>query len=296
MGIYYISRFLAEKHSLDFVNDPRLAEVDLKVPNFDAEELDAQAIDQILSDQKILHGSQPSESENATDFRGDIEWGYSGANGPGVWHQLSAAYDGCQGRDQSPVDLPTASQPDPGMQPLTFLFKNLPGELFANKPVLTFKPVQGHSAILFDETYYLKHVEFHIPSEHHIDGLNLDMEVQFYHRNVAGQWAVVAVLARESRRMHEELKKIIAKIPKRKDQPSDLSEMDLAQFLPAERHYLHYQGSFTSPPCTAGVRWLVMTTPIVVSDAQIDALSKIMGFSARPLQPLDGRTVDKSWR
>ena len=48
----------------------------------------------------------------------------------------------------------------------------------------------------------------------------------------------------------------------------------------------------TTPPCSEGVRWLVMKQPVQVSQAQIDAFKAAMHHpNNRPVQPLHGRLV-----
>ena len=41
--------------------------------------------------------------------------------------------------------------------------------------------------------------------------------------------------------------------------------INAADLLPAEQTTYRYSGSLTTPPCTEGVRWLVMTMPVELS-------------------------------
>jgi carbonic anhydrase len=50
-----------------------------------------------------------------------------------------------------------------------------------------------------------------------------------------------------------------------------------------------YTGSLTTPPCTEGVKWSVMVNPIEMSQAQLDAFTKIIENNNRPVQSLNGR-------
>ena len=54
-----------------------------------------------------------------------------------------------------------------------------------------------------------------------------------------------------------------------------------------------YPGSLTAPPCTEGVRWLVMSEIQEAAREQIDRISALTGSQAnnRPVQPLGARTV-----
>jgi carbonic anhydrase len=61
--------------------------------------------------------------------------------------------------------------------------------------------------------------------------------------------------------------------------------------LPKARAAYRYDGSLTTPPCSEGVKWLVMTTPVQLSAAQIAAFTSIVEPNNRPVQPLNGRVV-----
>ena len=59
-----------------------------------------------------------------------------------------------------------------------------------------------------------------------------------------------------------------------------------------DKTYYRYNGSLTTPPCTEGVIWIVMKSPMTASKSQITAFKKVMRHdNNRPLQPLNGRIV-----
>jgi carbonic anhydrase len=53
-------------------------------------------------------------------------------------------------------------------------------------------------------------------------------------------------------------------------------------------------GSQTAPPCSEGVTWFVLKTPIDASAEQINAFAKLYPHDARPPQPLNGRIVKET--
>ena len=71
-------------------------------------------------------------------------------------------------------------------------------------------------------------------------------------------------------------------------------EVNPAGLLPRDMAYYSYMGSLTAPPCTEGVSWFVLKTPVVVSAEQIAAFAKLYPHDVRPIQPLNGRLVWES--
>jgi len=67
--------------------------------------------------------------------------------------------------------------------------------------------------------------------------------------------------------------------------------VDIAALLPNTGRYYHYKGSLTTPPCSEGVRWFVLQTPISVSAEQIAKFQQAVTPNARPLQPTNKRLV-----
>jgi carbonic anhydrase len=70
--------------------------------------------------------------------------------------------------------------------------------------------------------------------------------------------------------------------------------LDLAQLLPADRGYYTYMGSLTAPPCSEGVLWMVMKTPVAVTDSQVAIFSRLYPMNSRPLQSAAGRMIKES--
>jgi carbonic anhydrase len=80
----------------------------------------------------------------------------------------------------------------------------------------------------------------------------------------------------------------------------DGMSINASDLLPEDMSYFAYAGSLTTPPCTEGVRWFVMQTPVTVSASVIQRLhmlaSEFPGYNGypnnnRPVTPLNGRTV-----
>jgi carbonic anhydrase len=74
------------------------------------------------------------------------------------------------------------------------------------------------------------------------------------------------------------LDKLWVGLPGKEGSLQDLSpEIAAADLLPGDRDYYRYEGSLTTPPCSEGVRWLVLKQTVPVSAEQIDRLTKALG-------------------
>ena len=64
-----------------------------------------------------------------------------------------------------------------------------------------------------------------------------------------------------------------------------------ARILPRNRSLFRYFGSLTTPPCSEGVNWLVLKTPVEASPEQIGKFAQAFPGNARPLQELHRRFI-----
>jgi carbonic anhydrase len=67
--------------------------------------------------------------------------------------------------------------------------------------------------------------------------------------------------------------------------------LQLTELLPTQRGYYTFDGSLTTPPCTEHVRWFVLKSPVQASARQVQQFATRYSHNARPIQPLNDRTV-----
>lgn len=66
------------------------------------------------------------------------------------------------------------------------------------------------------------------------------------------------------------------------------------KLLPSEMNYYRFNGSLTTPPCSEGVRRLVIKKAAQVSKEQVEELYKVMHHNNnRPVQAVNARSVLK---
>ena len=97
------------------------------------------------------------------------------------------------------------------------------------------------------------------------------------HQNAQGELAVVGVLL-EAGAQNSAYVPVFAHLPAQESQPASVAgtSVDANAMLPAQRSYWRYDGSLTTPPCTEQVTWLVLDTPVAISDAEIAAFTTIV--------------------
>lgn len=218
-------------------------------------------------------------------------WDYRGPHGTAHWADIDPAYESCaRGHAQSPIDIRNAKAAQ--LAPLEFSYGPVAPEIVNNGHTIQVNVPKGQSLRVGGHAYELVQFHFHTPSEERVEGKPSAMVAHFVHRDAEGKLAVVAVLIQPGKG-NTGFDTVLAHLPQRAGQTVSVDglELDLAALLPARRRYWEFEGSLTTPPCSEGVRWMVLTQPVTVSPEAIRNLRRLYPANARPVQPLNGRVV-----
>ena len=220
-------------------------------------------------------------------------WGYDGDRGPARWSSLDKAFAACaEGNEQSPIDLAGAAAGD--YPAVKFHYGPRMSTVVNNGHTIQVNVDRGSGIVLDDIRYELVQFHFHHGSEHTVGGVRLPMEMHLVHRSDRGALAVVGVLLEEGA-ANATLAPIWERFPRQANWAVALPEaVDAAALLPGPRMAWRYRGSLTTPPCTEGVSWIVMTEPVPLSAAQVAAFGAIFPRNFRPVQPLNRRTLGRN--
>ncbi|HEV2840366.1 MAG TPA: carbonic anhydrase family protein [Chthoniobacterales bacterium] len=227
-------------------------------------------------------------------------WSYEGKHGPEKWGSLDPAYAVCdKGKEQSPIDIAKAGAGTANPWTINYRPTSLKivhhehvVDIVDNGHTIQVNVDEGSTLTTSRHTYQLKQFHFHSPSEHTVDGKSFPLEVHFVHQSADGNFAVVGALFAEGP-SNENLAKLIANFPKAKGDTVRLPEvkLDLRLHLPANTAAYTYMGSFTTPPCTENVEWLVFRESILASREQLRAFAARLSPNNRPVQPVNGRPI-----
>ena len=217
-------------------------------------------------------------------------WGYSGDKGPKHWAELSPQYSACSGKNQAPINLTEFIEAD--LEPLEFAYRAGGDEISNNGHTVQVSYEAGNTIGVDGQTFHLVQFHFHAPSENHVNGESFPMEAHLVHADKDGNLAVVAVLFTQGK-ANAALAEAWAKMPQHAgDNHTFSSPIDASDLLPATRDYYRFNGSLTTPPCTEGVRWLVMKHPVSASKEQIEKFARTIHHpNNRPIQATNARVV-----
>ncbi len=220
-------------------------------------------------------------------------WGYTGDTGPAHWGDLAPEFSLCkQGRRQSPINITGAVAAS--LPAIKFSYQPVALDVVNNGHTIKVSYAPGSHITVAGKQYELLQFHFHSPSEHEIDGKPADMVAHLVHKAADGQLGVIGVLMKKGA-SNPLMEKILAHLPAHEGEHEKAAiRINVADLLPGKHGYYHYSGSLTTPPCSEGVNWMVLKTPVEVSAAQVQAFTDIFRHSTRPVQPLNGRRLEVS--
>ncbi len=218
---------------------------------------------------------------------GEVHWSYEGQTGPDRWSEVSAEFAACEaGKEQSPIDL-NESAFDVGIEDPELHWAPSELTIIDNGHTVQANVAPGNTTMIDGVELDLIQFHFHRPSEHTMGTKAFPMELHFVHKNAEGSLAVIGVLLQigEPNPSYDTLWS---------HQPgvgaeAKVENFDLSSLLPTSLRRYTYSGSLTTPPCSEGVNWNVLSTPATLSQAQANAFA--YQGNARPVQGLGDRVV-----
>lgn len=230
-----------------------------------------------------------------------VDWSYHGATGPEHWEDIGACPAGLT--SQSPIDIVTEDlddDDDDGLTELEFDYNDdATLSVFNNSHTVQANVPVGSTLTIGGKMFDLLQFHYHTESEHAVNGELLPVEMHFVHAAADGELAVVGVFY-EAGDENDEVEKLLPlpEVESAGDPAVTRAGVDLNELLPSNQTTVRYSGSLTTPPCSEGVRWNVMTNIMTMSADQLHEYEEVFSDpdefphgNRRPVQPLNGRTV-----
>ena len=279
-------------------------------PHLDKPPLKAEAHMDEMSPEEVVEAveeimEEAESEEHAEEARMDVSealapeaghpqqahWDYVGAGGAQYWGGLDESYEACaSGMHQSPINIEEYMR-DEALGDITLSYQPAPLTVVNNGHTVQVNYTEGSTVQVGDETFELLQFHFHTPSEHYLDGTPYPMEAHFVHKNEAGELGVFGVMMKLGAE-NPVIQSIWENIPAPGEQTaSETVAVNAASLFPADLGYYTYEGSLTTPPCSEGVYWHVLKTPVEISQEQLVAFQSLFPVNARPVQPLHERVV-----
>lgn len=217
-------------------------------------------------------------------------WGYTGLSGPDHWGSMGENSVCDTGFNQSPVDIRNTVVAE--LQPLIINYQtNNNTKITNNGHTIQLDFDTGNSLNLDSDSFNLVQMHFHAPSEHTINGQHYPFEAHLVHANKDGDLAVVGLLFATGPN-NPVLAQFWDYLPHNTSYNFIIPDLQLQDLLPADLSYHRLSGSLTTPPCTEGVRWIVLASPSTIGAEQVAVFKNIMGSDTnRPVQALNGRVI-----
>ena len=243
----------------------------------------------------------------------ETPWTYAdGPAGPENWVNLRKENQLCaKGKMQSPININFDNTVRGNLSPIVFEYRPFFLSLMDNGRTVEVIGAEGNNITLNEKQYRLLGFNIHKPSEAAFNGERAEMSIQLVHQHFDGSKVIVEVMLSSSPKLFEAAKRswwdsapkenalfqtLLNNVPLVKNQvasPRDVA-INPQQLLPEDRTYFTYMGSLTEPPCTEGVTWIVMKTPVLVSTQQVHSFGQIYNNNVRPLQIKGDRIIKES--
>jgi carbonic anhydrase len=243
------------------------------------------------SNKKVEAKDASTKSKTSKTDAKKPTWSYEGKDGPENWGKLDSSFATCEtGLNQSPINIENTLHAS--LKPVRGIHKFPAKEVINNGHTVQVNFKTGNMLVLDSAAYQLKELHFHSPSENTINKKSFPLEAQLIHADNKGNLTIISVMFKDGN-ANAALDKLWLQLSNKNGEPAPVKTRVIpSELMPENRSYFRFSGSLTKPPCTEGVRWIVLKTPMTVSKAQIETFeAAIKHKNNRPIQAINGRVI-----
>jgi carbonic anhydrase len=229
--------------------------------------------------------------EEVTVVRDSPHWDYEST----MWQ--NKGYTDCGGTVQTPINIKTANTiKSVDLSNLTVNYNAFNIKIVDNGHTVQVNrdATKTNNMVIDGITYDFLQFHYHTHSEHEINGATDEMEIHLVHQDpLTKNLAVVGVMLNANGTTPNAfIESYLRNFPSTEDnEVTTTKSIDLDNLLPSNLNYYTYTGSLTTPPCSQGLKWILLKSKIGVSVEQMQKFEERHDVNARPIQPLNGRIV-----
>lgn len=222
---------------------------------------------------------------------GQFTWSYSGDKSPKYWGHLDKGYSACtNGKEQSPVNIDIPQIIVDKHPSVKFHYKSTTFKMNNNGHNIESIPnLPGNFIVLNGKHFELEQFHFHTPSEHTLNNKHFEMELHLVHKGTNGT-VIVGIMIKKGNQ-NNAASELWSHLQSLRSGETDKSIVKLERLLPQQTDVLRYSGSLTTPPCTEGITWIILSRPIEMSIHQINTFRSRYRDNHRPIQRMYQRKI-----
>ncbi|KAH8831505.1 carbonic anhydrase [Flagelloscypha sp. PMI_526] len=240
-----------------------------------------------------LHGTSVLKRSVGADGKVKVAtFGYSGEKGPLNWAGLDQANTACAvGRTQSPIAIDATTER--AYSPPHVKIPTVEEAEFENLGSTIEVLVEG-TTTFEGKDYELKQFHLHTPSEHRIHEMYYPLEMHMVHESHDGAFLVLAINYEltEDGSTTEVLNNAIVNLDhiRHPGMVTKTGRLDFSEIAHAfkTQPLFRYTGSLTTPPCSEGITFLVMETPLRLNVKNYNHIKGVVRFNSRYSQNQPG--------
>ena len=296
-GLWYMGKWIAS-YKLE-ADEARVAatERDLKIMADEINEEKSRKFSSRASGDASTSTAAPNDQgiDNSNKKPPFERWGYSSNLAPWYWPTLNTKWAGCGSKTgQSPIDI-TGARLDEKLKSLKFYYAHGVTHFTLIHDTVEGSVDHGSYMEWEGERFDLRRMMFRTPSEHRVNSLPYEMEIQLEHVALTGKTLFLSLLVTPGK-SSEFINYITADLPRMEGEIKDIERVNWGDLLPAKPTYWTYTGSTTTPPCTSDTKWIILTEPITTTKKIIDKFVLLQKSNVRPVYPLGKRVIGRSNR
>lgn len=225
---------------------------------------------------------------NVLAYAHSVDWNYTNVKD---WGNINPLYLGCaQGNQQSPINIVT-KKVMPGAIDFQLQYIAAKGiNLTLSNGTFKISYPKGSFLLMNGNRYELKEIYLKTPTENAIDSLHTPLEAQFLHEDSRGNKVMLSVFFVDGK-ANPIFEQIVKNLPSIPNQSNFITNIDINKLIPNTLGSYQFDGSMTIPPCSQGVRWIILKQAMNIAPNQINAITQITKDNVRNLQDVSNRLI-----